>query len=169
VAVVGSLSKLFWGGLRIGFVRAPEPLALRFARIKATHDLGSSAVSQLLAERMLRAVSPTAFARQRSADLRHRYDVLASALRRRLPAWEWPEPSGGLSLWVKIPAAAESFAEDALRHGVAVATPGALSSSGVHGDRIRLSFAGPPEELEEAVSRLAAAWRRRGDARTRTR
>jgi len=40
VAVIGSLSKLFWGGLRIGFVRAPEPIAVRFARVKATHDLG---------------------------------------------------------------------------------------------------------------------------------
>src|SRR5207249_38549 len=55
VAVLGSLSKLFWGGLRLGWVRAPAALAVRFARVKATHDLGSSAVSQVLAERLLRA------------------------------------------------------------------------------------------------------------------
>ena len=159
VAVVGSLSKLFWGGLRVGFLRAPEPLALRFARIKATHDLGSSAVSQLLAERLLRSAPAAELSRRRTHDLRARHDVLAGALRRHLPTWTWTEPSGGLSLWVRIPAASsEAFAQHALRYDVAVATPGALSPSNEHADRLRLSFAGPPDELEEGVRRLASAW-----------
>lgn len=67
-AVIGSLGKLFWGGLRVGFVRAPAPLALRFARIKATHDLGSSAVTQLLAARMLASPAASAFGPQRVAE-----------------------------------------------------------------------------------------------------
>jgi DNA-binding transcriptional MocR family regulator len=46
----------------------------------------------------------------------------------------------------------------AVRHGVAVATSRALSVSGAHDDRIRISFSAPPEELAEGVSRLAAAW-----------
>jgi DNA-binding transcriptional MocR family regulator len=159
VAVVGSLSKLFWGGLRVGFIRAPEPLALRFARIKATHDLGSSAVSQLLAERLLQSASPVELSRRRTHELEMRCDVLAAALRRELPSWTWRQPSGGLSLWVRIPASSsEAFAQHALRFGVAVATPGALSPSNDYADRLRLSFAGPPEELEEGVRRLAAAW-----------
>lgn len=159
VAVVGSLSKLFWGGLRIGFVRAPEPLALRFARVKATHDLGSSAVSQLLADRLLRSEPLPELARLRVRELRARHDVLAAALRRQLPEWTWQEPAGGLSLWVKLPAAsAESFAQHAVRFGVAVATPQALSPSGEHRDHVRLSFAAPPAELEEGVHRLATAW-----------
>jgi DNA-binding transcriptional MocR family regulator len=160
-AVVGSLSKLLWGGFRVGFVRAPEALALRLARIKATHDLGSSAVSQLLVERLLRSVALTDVSRQRTEQLRTRHDVLATALHRHLPAWRWREPSGGLSLWVRIPApSSEPFAQYALRHGVAVAAPGVLSPSGNHRDRLRLSFAAPPDELEEGVVRLAAAWRR---------
>jgi len=52
----------------------------------------------------------------------------------------------------------DAFAQQALRFGVAVATPGALSPSNDHDDRLRLSFAGPPEELEEGVRRLATAW-----------
>lgn len=158
IVVVGSLSKLFWGGLRVGFVRAPEPLALRFARIKATHDLGSSALSQLLAERLLRSAPPSDLRRQRTDELRRRYDILASALHRRLPDWRWRPPDGGLSLWVDIGRPSEPFAQQALRYGVAVATPAALSPSDEHDNWLRLSFAGPPHELEEGVARLAAAW-----------
>ena len=123
VVVVGSLSKLFWGGLRVGWARANEAIALRFARVKATHDLGSSVVSQLLAERLLRSDDLENFAVRRRLLLRRRYEILAGALRAQLPDWTWPEPSGGLSVWVRLPAmAGETFAQVALRHGVAVAT-----------------------------------------------
>jgi DNA-binding transcriptional MocR family regulator len=162
VAVVGSLSKLFWGGLRLGWVRAPAPLAIRFANVKATQDLGSSAVSQVLAERLLRSLddaSGAQYVARLHTQLRSRYETLAAALRMRLPGWTWDPPSGGLSIWVKLPVAnAETFAQTALRHGVAVATAAALSPSTLHGNRLRLSFSGPPDELEEGVNRLAAAW-----------
>ncbi len=157
VAVVGSLSKVLWGGLRLGFVRAPEPLALRFARVKATNDLGTSAVSQLLAERLLSG-SPDVW-RTRSVEVRRRYDVLAALLADRLAEWHWTEPAGGLSIWVSLGGVdAERFARVALRHGVAVASATALSVSGGHADRIRVSFAAPPDVLRQAVERLRTAW-----------
>lgn len=160
-AVVGSLSKLFWGGLRVGFVRAPEPVALRVARVKATQDLGSSAISQLLAERLLAHPATEGFVADRNRELRQRYGVLAAALSDQLPEWRWSEPHGGLSLWVRLPAVvAEPFAQAALRDGVAVATAEALAPSGSHLDHLRLSFAGPPAELRSAVGRLAATWTR---------
>lgn len=161
IAVIGSLSKLFWGGLRLGFVRAPEPLALRFARIKATQDLGSSVVSQVVAERLLRDRSLADVRARQVAELKTRHALLSAALRRALPEWSWPEPAGGLSLWVDIGEPSEPFAQHALRSGVAVATPSALSASGDHGTCLRLSFAREPDVLESGVARLAAAWRSR--------
>jgi len=161
VAVVGSLSKLFWGGLRVGWVRAPAPLATRFANVKATQDLGSSAVSQVLAERLLHATATTdtGYVDRLNADLRARYRTMALALASGLPGWTWDAPSGGLSIWIRLPAPnAEAFAQAALRHGVAVATAPALSPSNGHADRLRLSFSGPPALLEEGVRRLADAW-----------
>jgi len=159
VVVVGSLSKLYWGGLRVGWARADEPLALRIARVKATHDLGSSVLGQAFAARLLAAAPPADMARRRQGALAERYELLAAALRAQLPRWSWEEPEGGMSLWVRLPSpTAEPFAEVALRHGVAVATAPALSTSGRHADRLRLSFSGAPEELAEGVFRLAAAW-----------
>jgi DNA-binding transcriptional MocR family regulator len=157
VAVIGSLSKVLWGGLRLGFVRAPEPLALRFARVKATADLGTSAVSQMVAERLLSG--PDDIWDRRARQLRRRYQTLAAALGQQLGRWHWDEPAGGLSLWVSLDGVdAERFAQAALRHGVAVATAGPLSVSGDHGDRIRLSFAAPPAVLRQGVERLRRAW-----------
>jgi DNA-binding transcriptional MocR family regulator len=159
VAVVGSLSKLFWGGLRVGFARAAEPLALRFARVKATTDLGSSAVSQVMAERWLHAAKRSTFVADRRAELRRRYNVLAHGLAMQLPGWTWREPEGGLSIWVRIPGEADAYAQTALREGVAVATAGPLSPSRDYSNHLRLSFSAEPEVLSEGVARLARAWR----------
>ena len=159
-AVVGSLSKLFWGGLRVGWLRAPEAVALRIARVKATHDLGSSAPSQLLAQRLLATATKDGFAARRRAELRRRHDTLTSTLASELPDWRWRQPMGGLSIWVRIPGGeAERFARHALLHGVDVAPAGrALSCTDAHADRLRLSFSPPAPVLREGVRRLATAW-----------
>jgi DNA-binding transcriptional MocR family regulator len=159
-AVVGSLSKPWWGGLRVGFVRAPEPLAGRFARVKATMDLGSPVPSQLLALALLRDGDPAAALARRRHELRDRAAVLGGGLRQKLPAWRWREPHGGLSLWVSLPGDASAFVRRAREEGVVVAPPGPLSPSAGYRDHVRLSFDLPADLLVEAVARLARAWSR---------
>ena len=155
-AVVGSFSKLFWSGLRVGFARAPRPVASRLARVKATQDLGSSSAGQTLAARLLDHPDTPRFLADRNAVLRARAEHLMAELGRELPTWTWDRPLGGLSLWVRLPTPdADRFAHAALARGVAVATSEGLSASNAHPDRIRLSFAAPEPELTEAVRRLA--------------
>ena len=160
VAVVGSYSKRFWGGLRVGFVRAPEPVARRLARVKATHDLGSSAFSQLAALHLLDHRDHGRFVEGRNRDLARRAELLHGLLAEHLPSWRSSVPDGGLSLWVQLPApVAARFAEVALRHGVSVAPADGLTARPEHHrDRLRLSFARSEAELRKAVDRLAGAW-----------
>jgi DNA-binding transcriptional MocR family regulator len=160
IAVVGSYSKRFWGGLRVGFVRAPEPVAARLVRVKATHDLGSSVAAQALALELLDHRGHDRFVARRNAELAGRAALLADLLAAEMPGWRARVPDGGLSLWVRLPQpVAPRLAEVALRHGVAVATADGLAADpAAHRDRLRLTFALPEAHLREAVRRLRAAW-----------
>jgi DNA-binding transcriptional MocR family regulator len=97
--------------------------------------------------------------------LRARHDALAGALRCALPEWTWPEPDGGLTLWVRLPRPADSgaFAQAALRHGVAV-VPGRLlsahagaASASQASEYLRLAFTQPPDVLARSAAALAQA------------
>ncbi|GAA2792474.1 PLP-dependent aminotransferase family protein [Streptomyces showdoensis] len=154
---VGSLSKTVWGGLRIGWVRGPAPLIARLARLKALHDLGSDVPSQLVAARLLGSFGPLLQARV--AELRSGHDLLRTELARLLPSWDCPPAAGGQTLWVRLPYGdGVSFAQIALRHGVAVLPGSTMDALGGSTRRLRLHFLLEPALLSEAVRRLAAAW-----------
>ena len=53
VLAAGSLSKIAWGGLRVGWLRAPRPVILRLARVKGALNLGVGAFDQLAALALL--------------------------------------------------------------------------------------------------------------------
>jgi DNA-binding transcriptional MocR family regulator len=160
VVTVGSASKLFWGGLRVGWVRAPRHLVERLARLKAVADIGTSVPSQLAAARLLPQAEEV---RERRRDeLRGRRDLLVALLEELLPAWTWRLPAGGVSLWARLPGGgAAEFAAVALRHGVAV-VPGPYFAPPGAGlpwaDRLRLPFTLEGPQLETGVRRLARAW-----------
>jgi DNA-binding transcriptional MocR family regulator len=155
---IGSLSKLLWGGLRVGWISAPEPLIPRLARFKVMADLGSSLVSQAIAARLLPRAGAIREVRRR--EMRERLDVMAKQLTRLLPEWSWERPAGGLTLWVRLPRAnAGEFAQVALRHGVSVVPGPICSARNGCAQFLRLSFALEPDEIREGIGRLARAWK----------
>jgi DNA-binding transcriptional MocR family regulator len=158
VLTIGSLSKLVWAGLRIGWVRAPEPIIQRLARLKTATDLGSPLLTQQIAVRLLGALDE--FRELRRLQLAPRRDLLVALLQRRLPEWKFRVPLGGLFLWVDLPQSdAREYAQVALRHGVIV-LPGPVMSAAEEQLRfLRLPFLAEPETLTMGVTRLAAAWR----------
>jgi DNA-binding transcriptional MocR family regulator len=157
ILTIGSLSKLFWGGLRIGWIRASEEILLRMTRLKIMADLGGSLIGQLVAVRLLAETERVRAVRRR--EMRERLARLTGLLSKHLPEWTWVEPAGGLSLWVKLPRGdASTFAQVALRHGVAV-VPGTLASpSGGCADRLRVPYVLEAGPMREGVERLARAW-----------
>ena len=50
---VGSLSKTYWGGLRIGWLRVPEPRVDAFFRARLSLDLGVPLLEQLVATELV--------------------------------------------------------------------------------------------------------------------
>lgn len=168
VITIGSMSKLFWAGLRVGWVRAPEALIVRLASLKVATDLGTSVLSQLVASRLLDRAEEVRV--QRRQQVLERRDALTSALRERLPSWSWQIPTGGLSLWARIPQGdTRAYAQEAQEQGVAVLAGPMTSPDEGHADCLRLVFVHEPAVVREGVDRLARAWRRYSPARSRPR
>ena len=157
VVTVGSFSKTYWGGLRTGWVRAPEGIIARLAAAKAAADLGSPPFQQAIVASLVRDRHDE-IVKYRADWTRDRYAAMASALSRFLPGWAWAPPAGGLTVWARMPGDADSsaFAQAALRRGVAVVPGRLLSVSSRRSSWVRLAFVAPPAELTAAVRTLAA-------------
>ncbi len=157
VITIGSLSKLAWGGLRIGWIRAPRADIDRLVAGKIVADHATSLITQAIAARVLDRIDEVVAGTVAAAA--ERRAIVTRALAERLPEWTWTMPEGGLSLWIRLPDAdAVQFSRLAARHGVIV-RPGPLASpDGGFRDHIRIAYGADPERLVEGVERLAAAW-----------
>jgi DNA-binding transcriptional MocR family regulator len=157
VLTVGSLSKIAWGGLRIGWIRASRPDIDRLVAAKIVADHSSSLITQAIAARVLDRVEAIAAETMRAAA--ERRTIVTDALTRHLPDWRWTMPEGGLALWVQLPDAdAVAFSRLAAEHGVIV-RPGPLASPvGGYRDHIRIAYGTTPDQLLAGVERLAEAW-----------
>jgi DNA-binding transcriptional MocR family regulator len=157
ILTIESLSKLGWGGLRVGWIRAPEPLIAQLGRLKAVVDLGSAVPAQIVATRLLEQFDAVQAARR--AVLVARRDAASALLARHLPTWTWEQPQGGLCFWIRLPSGdATEFAQVALRHGVSLVAGPVAAVDDSCGAYLRLPFGRQPTELAQGIARLATAW-----------
>ncbi|MBI2755854.1 MAG: PLP-dependent aminotransferase family protein [Chloroflexi bacterium] len=158
ILTIASLSKLFWAGLRVGWVRGPRATIAELGRVRVSQDLGGSLPAQVLAARLFGYVKPM-HARRR-VELCERLDAMGAALAEHLPSWRWDRPRGGPNIWAHLPmGSAQAFVQVAARHGVDLASGAAMSPRAGFDDHIRLPFGGhEPAVLREAVQRIARAW-----------
>ncbi|MEJ7635301.1 PLP-dependent aminotransferase family protein [Aeromicrobium sp.] len=157
--LIGSSSKSYWGGLRVGWIRAPKAAIMPIVQARMMDDIGSSAFDQLVLAELLTEGGQTAAAGR--ARLRAARDHLLAELARELPDIKAPCPAGGLSLWVTLPDRMSSRLTTAAgRHGLLL-TPGPrfFTHSGSVGERhLRLPYTQSHETLSEAVRRLRIAY-----------
>jgi DNA-binding transcriptional MocR family regulator len=151
------MSKLFWGGLRVGWIRGPRPLIAQLGRVKAVADLGSSIASQAIAVPLLARAAEIRELRRR--ELSETCDLLTGLLARGLPGWTWRRPDGGVSLWVRLPfGSASDLARVAAGHGVAIVPGSVMSARSAFDDHLRLPLTRDAQTLRDGVDRLARAW-----------
>ncbi|MGQ0482519.1 MAG: MocR-like transcription factor YczR [Pseudonocardia sp.] len=157
VITVGSASKTFWGGIRIGWVRAAKPVIERIARTKASLDIATSVLDQLVVAHLLDELDPVL--RRRLPMVRGQRDHLLGLIGARFPGWVSSRPAGGLSLWVDLGApVSSSLVASASRHGVLLAAGPRFGLDGAFERFLRLPFTLAEDRLDLAVERLAAAW-----------
>jgi DNA-binding transcriptional MocR family regulator len=154
---IGSASKSFWGGLRLGWIRAPRAQVERITNARVGLDLGAPVMEQLVLTRLL-AERESIVAGHR-VRLREQRDALVAAVTELLPDWRFRLPGGGLALWCELPGAfGTAVTTEAERRGVIVAPGPAFAAEGGLDSFVRIPWTRPPEELREAVVRLASAW-----------
>lgn len=159
VISIGSASKLWWGGLRIGWVRTTAALARRLAIQRAAVDIASPVLEQLVVARLFDVFEASRAERRRM--LRASRDALVGALRERLPEWSFTVPRGGGTLWIRLDGGgATPLAEAAAHHGVRLAPGPWFGVEGTLEGYLRLPYTQPPQVLVEGVEKIAEAHRR---------
>ena len=162
---IGSLGKTVWGGLRIGWIRADPELVGRLVRARATTDLGSPILEQLIAAEVLGDFD--AILAHRRTQLRTGRDHLERSLASSLPEWTVPHVTGGLTSWVGLPHPSSSqLTLAARREGVLLASGPRFGVDGAFERFLRLPFSYPETETDAAVAALRRAWASLGTAPT---
>ena len=156
VITVGGMSKVFWGGLRIGWLHTNATLAAQLRHRRAAMDLGSPSLFQRVAARLLNEHYESTLT-WRLEQLRESLDAVEAAMVEHKLDWEYTRPLGGPALWVKLPEGGSArFAARAADAGVPLAAGAAFEVlPGVGAAHFRLPFYLPPEQMRLGVKILA--------------
>ncbi|MFE2449645.1 PLP-dependent aminotransferase family protein [Stenotrophomonas sp. NPDC087984] len=158
VITVGSASKSFWAGMRIGWVRAAPDVIRSLVAARAYADLGTPVIEQLAVAWLLNTGGWEEAIEVRRALARGNRDALVEAVRRHLPDWEFTVPHGGLTLWARTGGLSGSrIAEAGARLGVRVPSGPRFGVDGAFEGYVRLPFTVGGAVAEKAATRLAAA------------
>ncbi|WP_149828023.1 PLP-dependent aminotransferase family protein [Streptomyces tailanensis] len=167
VITVGSASKAFWAGMRIGWVRAAPEVIRSLVAARAYADLGTPVLEQLAVNWLMSTGGWEQAVGIRREQARENRDALVAAVRRELPDWEFSEPRGGLTLWARTGGLSGSrLAEMGERVGIRVPSGPRFGVDGAFEGYVRLPFTVGGAVADEAAGRLAAAARlvRNGEA-----
>lgn len=156
VLTVGSMSKSFWGGLRIGWIRAERATLATIAALRPSVDMGTPIVEQLAAARLL--ASEDEVLSERREILRSRRDLLLDLLGDLLPDWQPLPGTGGMSLWIRLPAPMSSaLSAAASRMGLEIPPGPRFGVDGTLERFIRVPYTLPDDQLTEAIELLCRA------------
>ena len=163
VIYLGTLSKIFSPGIRIGWAVAPAPIRRKLTLLKETADLSQSNLTQYVAERWL-TTQPWLDQVEEFRELyRERCDAMLEELARQLgDHCTWSVPTGGFFVWLRLPEGMDSkeLLPSALQARVAYVPGRAFYADGSGEREMRLSFCFPTSErIREGVGRLAGVVR----------
>ncbi|HJQ06828.1 MAG TPA: PLP-dependent aminotransferase family protein [Nocardioides sp.] len=151
---VRSITKPTSPNLRVAAVAGRGPV---MTRLRAAHVVDTMFVPAVLQHTALEVVASPAWPRalrRLSAELEHRREAAATAVRRHLgPDALADVPRGGYHLWVRLPPGLEDrpVAEQALQHGVAVTPGSSYQATRDATDHVRISYVGAPSSADVAA------------------
>lgn len=160
---LGTFSKIFCPGLRLGWIAAERPYLEKLIILKQGADLHTSTLDQMLAAGWLESYDSASHIRKITSTYRSRRDAMVAALEREMPEGvTFTRPEGGLFLWVRFPRQvnARVLLARCLECRVAFVPGGAFFPNGGNENTARLNFSCMPEErIRDGIARMAVALR----------
>lgn len=160
VIYLGTFSKIFAPGLRLGWITAPKPILAKVLLVKQAADLCGSNFAQVTAERYFQGTRWRRTLATLTATYAERRDAMLDALEEHFPPEaRWTHPDGGFFIWVELPSYVDcaSMLAEAVDRGVTYTPGDGFYPDGVTGKNcMRLAFCyAQPEAITEAIRRLA--------------
>jgi 2-aminoadipate transaminase len=159
VVYASSFSKTVCPGIRVGYLVGPQPLIAAITKLATETYISPSMVAQSIVHQFcVSGAIDSSIETVRSA-LAERVRTLAAALAREIPQAQFAAPEGGYFMWVTLPEGTDVnalFAAAGERGVTFVRGSDFLLEGGEN--TLRLAYSGvTPEEIDEGISRLAAA------------
>ena len=164
VIYLGTLSKIFSAGMRIGWIAAPHPILNKLLLAKQSADLCTSSFTQRIAHIYFSEEDWRGQVRRLLEIYRNRCHAMLSAMDEHLSGLaEWTRPEGGFFLWASLPDYVNTSEMLASAIGMKVAyVPGSGFFPGEGGENcMRLNYSYADDEMaEEGIKRLAKVIKR---------
>jgi 2-aminoadipate transaminase len=159
VIYLGTFSKIFAPGLRLGWMAAPRPILAKVVLAKQAADLCGSNFAQGVAERYFAGTRWRKVLRGLVDSYAERRDAMLEALAEHFPAEAtWTRPEGGFFIWVELPGFVDTstLLPEAVERGVTFTPGDSFYADGRGRNCMRLAFCyARPVEIREGIRRLA--------------
>ncbi len=160
VIYLGTVSKVFSPGVRVGWALAEPSVIQRLVLAKEAADLCGSSFNMLVTERYLSGDRWRTNLTSLVDRYRLRRDVMVEALREHFPSnARWTHPDGGFYVWATLPGWVDTQAmlAAAVERLVAYVPGTAFYPDGRGRNQMRLAFCYPTEDrIREGIARLGA-------------
>ena len=157
---LGSFSKIFAPGFRLGWIIGPEPLLEQIFVCKQALDLCPPVLDQYMAAEFMGSGALDRNLVHTIEEYRRRRDLMLSLLEECMPAGSsWTHPDGGLFIFLTLPEHIDTIAlyDRALAAGVAYVAGSFFYLDGSHRNTMRINFSFVAEEKIEPGIRLLAS------------
>ncbi|MFI9383355.1 PLP-dependent aminotransferase family protein [Kutzneria sp. NPDC052558] len=162
VVQIGTFSKVFFPGVRLGWAVGPASVVARLCVAKQNSDQCAGALGQRMLEEYLRAGHLDSHLPLARSLYRDRAAALVGALERHFDGLAtWTVPRGGFFSWLRVPGVDTVALADVARASKVAFVPGAgFFAESRDTEHLRLSYSRITEsDIEQGVARLAAAVR----------
>ncbi|NLW39635.1 MAG: PLP-dependent aminotransferase family protein [Tissierellia bacterium] len=163
VVFLGTFSKIFCPGLRLGWVAADGEVLNKYILVKQGADLQSSTISQMEVAKFLEIYDIEEHIEKLKKVYKKRKDTMIKAMEEEFPEGvKFTNPEGGLFTWVVLPqhVNARKLAEKALEKNVAFVPGGSFFPNGGNENTFRMNYSNMDEErIVEGIRRLGQVLR----------